>query len=237
MPLIRLRHSIASRCGQFLRHWLLRAGQTSQEPVRSFQEPVRQRRTRHECNQRSQFRISLCWLEARPGAGVELASFEAAGAKGAAFARSPIDGSGQEGGATPPSRAFSLLNAPQLFEQLFNPRSVFLLSLLFHHGIVKVVDGESLRSNHRGHPGPSGHQKRREGVTIPSVSARTPPAGYKAAAPPRRGPLSLASGATRYRWIFACCNMAWLGNLWPFDHRSTLEAPIIKDAASFQGFA
>ena len=32
--------------------------------------------------------------------------------------------------------------------------------------------------------------KRREGVTIPPVNPRTPPAGYNAAAPPRRGPLS-----------------------------------------------
>jgi hypothetical protein len=32
--------------------------------------------------------------------------------------------------------------------------------------------------------------QRREGVTIPSAQKRTPPAGYKAAAPPRREPLS-----------------------------------------------
>ena len=49
---------------------------------------------------------------------------------------------------------------------------------------------EPLGSRHRGNPGAACHQKRRQGVTIPSVSARTPPAAYKTAAPPRRGPFS-----------------------------------------------
>ncbi len=40
--------------------------------------------------------------------------------------------------------------------------------------------------------------ERRQGVTIPSVSARTPPAVYKAAAPPRRGPFSKRAGTAAY---------------------------------------
>jgi hypothetical protein len=35
-------------------------------------------------------------------------------------------------------------------------------------------------------------RQRREGVTIPSAQTQTPPADYKTAAPPRRGPLSEA---------------------------------------------
>ena len=41
-----------------------------------------------------------------------------------------------------------------------------------------------------GPPSDEPSNKRRQGVTIPSARTRTPPAGYKAAAPPRRGPFS-----------------------------------------------
>lgn len=96
---------------------------------------------------------------------------------------------------------------------------------------------EPLGSRYRGNPGAACHQERRQGVTIPSVSTRTPPAGYKAAAPPRRGPFSVVSGGARYRGKFVRCNMAWLENLRDSCQRNTARVPILKDAIGFRGFA